>query len=137
MVGVFESLKFLICVPGLILVLLIAGAILVSATVSYSRAGKVMVSMALFLFVAIGNGLVAYRILERLEKQYPPIESSHQPAGPSKIVVLTSVGKMGSGQAFSSIVDSSALYRLVEAAALFNLIPESETSPETVSALRR
>jgi len=52
---VVESLKILISVPGMIFLLLIAGAILVSAIASHTRAGKIMVSLALFLFIALGN----------------------------------------------------------------------------------
>lgn len=85
-----------------------------------------MIGLALFLFVALGTGPVAYPILETLEKQYPPFSSANPPASAAKIVVLTGAGKMNSGQGVSSIVGPSSLYRLVEAAALFNLIPGSE-----------
>jgi len=78
---VVEILKILISVPGMIFLLLIAGAILVSATASHTRAGKIMVGLALFLFIALGNGPAAYRILETLEKQYPSLVNSanHMP----------------------------------------------------------
>ena len=78
---VVESLKILISVPGLIFLLLIAGAFLVSMTTSHTRAGKIMVGLALFLFIALGNGLGAYRILETLEKQYPILPASSLQAG--------------------------------------------------------
>jgi len=78
---VVESLKILISVPGLIFLLLIAGAFLVSMTASHTRAGKIMVGLALFLFIALGNGLGAYRILETLEKQYPILPASSLQAG--------------------------------------------------------
>ena len=135
-----ETLKILISVPGLIFLLLIAGAILVSATAAHTRAGKIMVGLALVLFIGLGNGPAAYRILETLEKQYPPLTSADLPAGPAKIVVLTGTGKISSGRAVSAMVDSSSLYRLVEAAALFNLDPESEIvvsgNRECVEAMR-
>ena len=78
---VVEILKILISVPGMIFLLLIAGAILVSVTASHTRAGKIMVGLALFLFIALGNGPAAYRILETLEKQYPSLVNSanHMP----------------------------------------------------------
>ena len=76
---VVEILKILISVPGMIFLLLIAGAILVSVTASHTRAGKIMVGLALFLFIALGNGPAAYRILETLEKQYP--SPRHQSKG--------------------------------------------------------
>ena len=65
----------------MIFLLLIAGAILVSVTASHTRAGKIMVGLALFLFIALGNGPAAYRILETLEKQYPSLVNSanHMP----------------------------------------------------------
>jgi uncharacterized SAM-binding protein YcdF (DUF218 family) len=135
-----ETLKILISVPGLIFLLLIAGAILVSATAAHTRAGKIMVGLALVLFIGLGNGPAAYRILETLEKQYPPLTRADLPAGPAKIVVLTGTGKIGSGRAISAMVDPSSLYRLVEAAALFNLDPESEIvvsgNRECVEAMR-
>ena len=135
-----ESLKILISVPGLIFLLLIAGAILVSKTTSNTRTGKIMIGLALFLFVALGTGPVAYPILETLEKQYPPFPSANPAASPAKIVVLTGTGKMNSGQGISSIVGPSSLYRLVEAVALFNLIPGSEIvvsgNLECVEAMR-
>jgi len=72
-----KALKILISVPGLIFLLLIAGAFLVSMTASHTRAGKIMVGLALFLFIALGNGLGAYRILETLENvQYPILPAS-------------------------------------------------------------
>jgi len=59
---VVENLKFLISLPGLILLLLTVGAVLVSATASHTRAGKIMIGLVLFLFIARNNGPVAYRI---------------------------------------------------------------------------
>jgi hypothetical protein len=44
---VVEIFKILISVPGMIFLFLIAGAILVSATASHTRAGKIMVGLFL------------------------------------------------------------------------------------------
>jgi uncharacterized SAM-binding protein YcdF (DUF218 family) len=121
-----ESLKILISIPGLILLLLIVGAILASTANAHKRAGRIMIGLALFLFVALGNGPVAYRLIETLEKQHPLFSAADPAAGPSWIVVLTSVCRMDDSRPASSMAGPSSLYRIAEAAALFKLISESE-----------
>lgn len=103
---------------------------LVAATLFYlkhHKASIIALGSAITLYMVLGFGPVAHFLLGQLEYSYSPYQKCHtEGCDITAIVVLTGDGEKKADIPVTSYVNSSSMFRLVEASRILQLHPDAK-----------